>query len=102
MSQNHRLPLPDCAACAPLLPLVAHDLLSEEQATALHAHLATCPSCRAELATYDQAEDALRHAFSVSPGVMPPLSKEQIMHALTGRPALAAASSAGSVLRVAT
>lgn len=63
MSQNHRLPLPDCAACAPLLPLVAHDLLSEEQAIALHAHLATCPSCRAELATYDQAEDALRQAF---------------------------------------
>ena len=74
MSQNHRLPSPDCADCAafaPLLPLASHDLLSEEQATTLHAHLATCTSCRAELATYDQAEAALRDAFRRRQGTMP-------------------------------
>ena len=44
MSQNHRQSRPDCAAFAPLLPLASHDLLNEEQATALRAHLATCTS----------------------------------------------------------
>ena len=98
MSQNHRLPLPDCAAFAPLLPLASHDLLSEEQATALHAHLATCTSCRAELTTYDQAEAALRHAFRLHTGSVPPLSREEIMRALISRPDRAMASSPSSGL----
>ncbi len=92
MSQNHRLPSPDCAAFAPLLPLASHDLLSEEKATALRAHLATCTSCRAELASYDQAEAALRHAFRLRQGTVSPLSKEAIMRHLIGRPDRAAAS----------
>ncbi len=97
MSQNHRLPLPDCAAFLPLLPLASPDLLSEEQTTTLHAHLATCLSCRAELATYDQAEDALRHAFRISPDATPPLSRAEIMRTLVRRPDRAGASSVGSV-----
>ncbi len=99
MSQNHRLPSPDCAAFAPLLPLASYDLLSEEKATALRAHLATCASCQAELAIYDQAEAALRHAFSLGQGTMPPLTKEAIMRHLVGRPDRAAASSPRSVLQ---
>jgi len=97
MSQNHRLPLSDCAAFLPLLPLASHDLLSEEQNTALHAHLATCLSCRAELATYDQAEEALRHAFRRSPDATPLLSRAEIMRILVRRPDRAGASLVGSV-----
>ncbi len=82
MSQNHRLPSPDCTAFAPFLPLASHDLLSEEKATALRAHLAICTSCRAELATYDQAEAALRRVFALSQGASAPLSWEDIMHTL--------------------
>jgi len=103
MNQNHCLPPSDCAAFAPLLPLVSHDLLSEEKATALHAHLATCAYCRAELTTYDQAETALRQAFRQRQVTMPPLSREEIMHTLMSRhrPAHAAVSSPGSVPPVA-
>ena len=93
MNHNHRLPPPDCAAFAPLLPLAWHALLSEEKAAALHAHLAICTSCRAELAIYDQAEDALLHAFRPRQGAMPPLSSEDIMRALVSRPNRAEASS---------
>src|SRR5258706_11323379 len=92
-----RLPLPDCAASLPLLPLASHDLLSEEQPPALHAHLTTCLSCRAELAIYDQAEDALRNAFRRSPGAAPPLSRAEIMRTLVRGPDRAGASSVGSV-----
>lgn len=97
MNQNHRLLLPDCAAFAQLLPLTGHDLLSEEQASALQAHLATCASCRAELAMYEQAEDALRSTFRISPSAAPPLSKEQIMRTLANRADRVGASPAGSV-----
>jgi len=97
MSQNYRVPPPNCAAFAPLMPLASHDLLSEEQTTALHAHLAACLSCRAELATYDQAEEALRHAFRISPNGTPPLSRAEIMRTLVRRPDRASASSVGSI-----
>ncbi len=85
MNSNHHLPSPDCAACSPLLPLAAHDLLSEEKTRALHAHLAICAACRAELAIYDRAEAALHRAFALPQGGTPPFSKEDIMRNLISR-----------------
>ncbi len=97
MSQNHRLPPLDCTAFALLLPLVSHDLLSEEQATALHAHLMTCTTCRAELATYDHVEATLRYAFRLRRGATLPLSREDIRRALVSHPDRSAAPSPRSV-----
>lgn len=93
MNQNHHTPSLDCAANAPLLPLAAHDLLNERQASALQAHLATCAECRAELASYDQAEAALRRTFAPPPGALPPFSKEEIVHMLSNPAKRAAPSS---------
>ncbi len=99
MNQNHHLPSPDCATSAPLLPLEAHGLLSKRQASMLQAHLATCAVCRAELATYAQAEAALRRTFAPPPGALPPFSREEIMHMLSN-PAKHAAPSATFVAHV--
>lgn len=99
MNQNHHLPSPDCVASAPLLPLAAHGLLSQRQASALQGHLATCAECRTELATYDQAEDALRRTFAHPPGTLPPFSREEIREMLSS-PAQCVASSSLSVVRV--
>ena len=84
MNQNHRFPLSDCAGFASLLPLVSQNLLSEEKATALHAHLATCAACRTERATYEQAEAALRRVFRQRQEAMS-FSLEQHLDGLTRR-----------------
>lgn len=95
MNQNRRLLSPDCAAFAPLLPLVSHDLLSEEKASALNAHLAACASCRAELSTFDQAERVLRRVFSQRQQTMSPLSREEIQQTLLNSRRARVASSPG-------
>lgn len=82
MSQNHHIASPDCAAAAPLLPLAAHDLLSETEATRLRAHLATCAYCRSELAVYAVVEEALRRSFAPRLGARPPFSREELMNTL--------------------
>lgn len=97
MNQNHRRLSPDCAAFAPLLPLASHNLLSEEKASALNAHLAACASCRAELSTYDQAERVLRHVFSQRQQAMSLLSREEIQQTLLNSRLAGAASSPGLV-----
>lgn len=87
MNSNHRLLSPDCAARAPLLPLAAHSLLSEQEERALQAHLATCAACRAELATYDRVEAALRRALAPPQGATPPFTREALARHLFSRPA---------------
>ncbi len=82
MKEIHHGPSPECAALGPLLPLAPHDLLNEDQTTILQAHLANCAACRAELATYDRIEVALRHVFAPAPGALPPFSREEIMRLL--------------------
>lgn len=87
MSSNHRLLFPECAACAPLLPLAAHSLLNEREERALQAHLATCDACRAELVTYEQVEAALRRTLAVPQGAAPPFTREGIERSLLSHPA---------------
>lgn len=84
MSQNHHLPTSDCAAVASLLPLAAHNLLSEAEDSRLRSHLATCAHCRAELHVYDQVEEALRRTFTPrqGQGALPPFSREELIEIL--------------------
>jgi hypothetical protein len=86
MSQNHHHTSPDCAACAPLLPLAAQHLLSQAEEARLHAHLAGCAWCRAELTMYAQVETALRRSFAQPQEARLPFSKEELMHILDAHP----------------
>ncbi|HEY7835808.1 MAG TPA: hypothetical protein VIG30_19720, partial [Ktedonobacterales bacterium] len=83
MSQPSSTPTdPVCAALAPLLPLVAHDLLASvmgaEQAAEARAHLATCAHCQHELDLHARVDGALRQAFAVRADAAPPLAHEQL------------------------
>ena len=82
MSQNHHMSSPECAAAAPLLPLVAHDLLSKPDEARLRAHLATCARCRSELADYAAVERALLRSFAPRLGTRPPFTREELMDTL--------------------
>ena len=78
MSLNHHLPTRECASAAALLPLAAHDMLSEQEAARLQTHLTTCAHCRAELALDAQIEAALRRSYALPEASSPLLSREEI------------------------
>lgn len=83
MNSNAHTPAGDCARIRRLLPLAAHDLLDELDATAVRAHLATCASCAAERATYDRVESALRRYSMATASAAPLLTKEEMMRMVT-------------------
>lgn len=68
---RHPVPSPLCAGFAPLLP-VLDDLTDARLVSETRAHLAECAWCRAQRATYNRFDDALRQHFA--PDVMPALS----------------------------
>ncbi len=96
MSLNHHLPTRECASVAALLPLAAHDLLSEQEAARLQTHLATCTHCQAELALDTQIEGALRRSYAPSEKAGPLWSREEIAALLSAPEAGAAAQPARS------
>jgi hypothetical protein len=63
MSSNHQTPQPApralCAAFAPLLPLLSLDMLDQEEAAAVAAHVRTCDYCQREVASYGALRDAI-------------------------------------------
>ena len=74
-SKNRQpVPGPLCAAFAPLLPAL-DDLTDARLAEDTRAHLAGCAWCRAQRATYDRFDEALRLHFA--PDAMPLLSENQ-------------------------
>lgn len=70
LNGKHRQPVqgPLCAQFAPVLPLL-DDLTDAHLAAKTRAHLAGCAWCRAQRATYDRFDEALRRHFA--PDVMP-------------------------------
>jgi hypothetical protein len=95
MSLNHHLPTRECASVTALLPLAAHNLLSEQEAARLQTHLATCAHCQAELALDAQIEGALRRSYAPSEEGRPLWSREEIT-ALLSAPEAQAAPEAGT------
>ncbi len=73
LNGTHRQPVPGplCASYAPALP-VLDDLTDIRLAEDTRAHLAGCAWCRAQRATYDHFDEALRLHFA--PDAMPFLS----------------------------
>ncbi len=60
-TSNMRYPSgPECARYRSLLPQFRQGTLSPADERNLRAHLATCAYCRAQLATYDRLDAALR------------------------------------------
>jgi hypothetical protein len=76
-------PGPECAAFAPLLPLLTTHVLRPDQELALYGHLDTCPWCRSELAGYDAMEAGLRQRYASLPSDRP-LTMEQVVRASRG------------------
>lgn len=74
LNSKNRQPVPGplCAAYAPLLPAL-DDLTDARLAEDTRAHLADCAWCRAQRATYDRLDEALRLHFA--PDAMPVLSE---------------------------
>ena len=74
LNSKNRQPVPGplCAAYAPLLPAL-DDLTDARLAEDTRAHLADCAWCRAQRATYDRFDEALRLHFA--PDAMPVLSE---------------------------
>ena len=61
------LPTPDCAAIAPLLPLLDSSDLSAEEVIRARAHLETCAWCKREHAAHVIVSDALRRQYGEPP-----------------------------------
>lgn len=78
-SGTSRMPTPMCAAFAPLLPLLASDELSAEEARSVRTHLATCAWCQSQLATYDTLDAALRRHYGDGGHATHFLSMEDVM-----------------------
>ncbi len=77
------LPGPDCAAIAPLLPLLDSSDLSAEEAIRARAHLKTCAWCAREYAAHAIVDGALqRHFGELSPGTPPFLTMENIVNSI--------------------
>jgi hypothetical protein len=75
------LPGPDCAAIAPLLPLLDSSDLSPEEAARARAHLETCAWCKREHAAHAIVSDALRRQYGEpSQGAIPFLTMENFMN----------------------
>lgn len=72
-------PTPLCAAFAPLLPLLASDELSAEEARSVRTHLAICAWCQSQLATYDTLDTALRRHYGDGEHTTYFLSMEDVM-----------------------
>ena len=74
LTNRDRQPVPGplCATFAPLLPAL-DDLTNIRLAEDTRAHLAECAWCRAQRATYDRFDEALRLHFA--PDAMPVLSE---------------------------
>ncbi len=70
LNGKHRQPVPGplCASYVPVLP-VLDDLTDIRLAEDTRAHLAGCAWCRAQRATYDRFDEALRLHFA--PDAMP-------------------------------
>jgi photosystem II stability/assembly factor-like uncharacterized protein len=100
MSLNQHLPTRECASMAALLPLAAHNLLSEQETARLQTHLATCAHCRAELALDAQIEGSLRRSYAPSEDGRPLWSRQEIT-ALLSAPAAPKASAAAQQTRTA-
>jgi outer membrane protein assembly factor BamB len=81
MKTNARLSTsgPQCAAFAPLLPVLA-DTLDVEEQIALQNHLQTCAHCRAQVASYKRLDDALR--LHLGPAATPRLMTAQILQGI--------------------
>lgn len=73
------MPTPMCAAFAPLLPLLAADELSAQEAGSVRAHVATCAWCQSQLATYDAMDAALRRDYGDGEHATYFLSMEDVM-----------------------
>lgn len=83
MSQNPQSTIATCADVASLLPLAGHDLLDIRDASTLHAHLASCTACRAELALYDRVEAAWSRTFAPHQEIAPLVSRQDMLDILT-------------------
>jgi hypothetical protein len=70
-------PGPECAALAPLLPLLSEGGNDTHAEAGVRGHLATCAYCQSQLAAYDRLDDALRRHFG--PNAVPTLALEEIM-----------------------
>ncbi len=68
----------DCAAVAPLLPVLAEESAEvREEITSVQEHLAACGYCRDQLAGYDQLDAALRRYLG--PAAIPRLAVADIV-----------------------
>lgn len=75
------LPTPDCAAIAPLLPLLDSSDLSAEEATRARAHLRTCAWCKREYAAHVIVDAALRRQYGEpSESALPFLTMESFVN----------------------
>jgi hypothetical protein len=74
-------PTPECAAFETLLPLLATDALTPDEATATHEHVAECAWCRAQLAGYDTFEAAIRRHYGSDVSEGSSITLEGIMRA---------------------
>jgi anti-sigma factor RsiW len=73
----------DCNHIQPMLPAYAFGALESDERIGVDRHLATCPVCRAELATYLMVVDSLGAAAPLE--TPPPALKARVLAAATGQ-----------------